>query len=551
MRLARDSTLYVNDAAGVRVFSGRLEGSDTAIAIKEQIHPSLARANSAIKEGFTMVQVKHPYIVKVYSCEIEETPPKGYKTIIAMELMESDLFKRIEWRKRHQQWWGEAQLMEILVKLVQALSYAQQMGISHRDIKPQNIFVSSDETMVKVGDFGSVCSETTDGFGQRATLTGSPLFLSPQLKNSYITMSQNRPGQVSYNPYKSDVYSLGVTFIYMALLDSPTGLTDLENIHQNTEILLRRLDGYSTLQWFLREMLVIEEESRVDFVTLEQQMVQCGMCNGAGGQTAVVSEPQYQQEQVYAPEYYQQYSQGTQGYEQAQAAYSIPAEQYTPQHPQPVDSAYYPNPEPYPIPEESKSQPSYPAETPTLGPNPTDRKCHGCFGPMINSLSPENYDPKDREWVLNCCSEQCLQKVLHPPPLRPEELVTCVKCQVNLGEKSIKMNCGHSFCNDDCVFGYIRYISEDFKLFLKEIPCPKCPMNREEYLPFLRKSFISRDDFEKRKDNVKKLSCVVCRTKEDLLLWKCGHKFCSNHYHSCKYCPICDKRPNRHSYRHT
>lgn len=523
MRITRGSSLYVNDAAGVTVLSGQLQDSGTPIAIKEQIYSSLARANQAIKESFTMVQVQHPYIVKVHFCEIEEAKPTGYKSIIVMELMDSDLYKRIEYRKRHQIWWSEGELMGMLVRMVQALSYAQQRGISHRDIKPQNIFVSADESVIKIGDFGSVCSETIDGFGQRGTITGSPLFLSPQLKNSYITLSQNRPGYTNYNQYKSDVYSLGVTFMYMATLDSPTGLTDLPNLQQNTEMLLGRLTGYPTLQWFLRAMLVIEEEARVDFVTLEQYMLQYGICEEAGGQIAGGNGAQSQQEQAYSAEYYQQ---------SQQAPY--PADQYVVQPPQAGNM--------YSAQEESKFPPSQMQQTSGYEATLTERKCHGCLRPFANCLNAENYPPSQKELVLNCCSEQCVQRLLHPQVLRPEELVECVKCKATLEEQRIRLNCGHCFHNKDCVFDYIRYISENFKTFLKFIPCPKCPMNTEEYNAFIAKAFKSRDEYEKMKDDVIKLYCVKCRTTEDLILWECGHRFCSFHYKKCTFCPICDKR---------
>jgi hypothetical protein len=320
-------------------------------------------------------------------------------------------------------------------------------------------------------------------------------------------------------------------------------------------MLLGRLAEYPTLQWFLREMLVVDEEARVDFVTLEQYMVHYGFCGGAGGQVAAGqvaggNEAQYQQEQTFAAEYYQQYQQPGQGYEQSPAPYaaaqyspqppSYAAEQYQPQPPQAGN--VYSAPEQAYIPEESKA-PLYQTQPGGYGTIQTERKCHGCLRPIINSLNTENYQGSEKEMASNCCSEQCIQRVLHPPALKPEELVKCVRCQEILGEQRIKMNCGHFFHNQDCVFEYIIYISDEFKKFLTDIPCPKCPMNREDYSFFLRKAFGQRGIFERRKDAIRRLSCVVCRQKDDLITWKCGHNFCRTHYDTYDYCPICDKRP--------
>lgn len=494
MKVTRGEVIYANDAAGVKIYTGRLEESGVMVAIKEQVHGSLTSANSAIRESLAMTQVSHHNIVKVYNCEIEENPPKGYKSVIALELMETDLNKRIEYRRRMSQWWSESELMSMFVQLIQALSYAQRMGISHRDIKPHNIFMSYDESVIKIGDFGSVCSAVVSGFGQRETLTGSPLYLSPKLKNYYIvSISQAKPSALDYNQYKSDVYSLGVTFLYMAMLDPPLALTELTTLENNTRLALERIAGYPCLKWFLQEMLVVDEDQRVDFVTLEQQLIQYG--------------------QIQSPDTY--YT----GYE----SYALPAAQSAPEIPQ---YAYY---------EESKAPviPTY---------------CYNCRTPFTAPFTPQGqYTPQQYEYAKLCCSEPCLQQILALRVVKPEEQQVCVRCGVGLGADTISMKCGHSFHNSDCVFDYLKYISDDFKIPYYDIRCPKCPENIENYGGFLIKAFKYRGKFEEKKDEIRKTYCVICHTKEDLVEWKCGHKFCNYHYERATFCGFCPR--SRHSLR--
>ena len=342
LSLSRDGeALYVNDAAGVSVFKGTiLGGSGTKVAIKEQIHSTLASANNAIQESMNMARLLHPSICRIFDCFLEEVPRAGFKSTIIVELMAADLNKRIDARKRTG-YWREEELMGILVQLVSGLSFAQSLGISHRDIKPQNVFVNEDESVVKVGDFGSA-SINIDGLGLKSTLVGSPLFLSPILKRQLL--SKTTPGPFSpatdlrYDPYRSDVYSLGVTFAYMSTLVPPMGLVNIDNLDVETEAVLRMVGNYQTFQWFLRYMLSPREEDRPDFVTLESWLKQYWVPPALAVQPAAEPVP----EQAYQREW--EYNGGQQpqgGYMNRYSQYQGEAQRYGGE--QPVAEGSYPS----------------------------------------------------------------------------------------------------------------------------------------------------------------------------------------------------------------
>ncbi len=77
------------------------------------------------------------------------------------------------------------QVESILRNVAQALAYAPEHDVAHRDIKPQNILVSSGTAMV--GDFG-IAEALSDSHEQseRTTLTqvssslGTPAYMSPE-----------------------------------------------------------------------------------------------------------------------------------------------------------------------------------------------------------------------------------------------------------------------------------------------------------------------------------------------------------------------------------
>jgi len=145
------------------------------------------------------------------------------KVYIVMEWLEHDLEHDI--KTRNGEIYPEAQLTAWMYHVLQALMFAREkvrdrQNIAHRDIKPQNILLTFDRK-VKLVDFGS----GTIADGRAQTLTGTPLYMSPE-QIPFLQEFQ-RTGQLppmTMSPYKSDVYSLGVTFLQMALLEPPVKL---------------------------------------------------------------------------------------------------------------------------------------------------------------------------------------------------------------------------------------------------------------------------------------------------------------------------------------
>ena len=94
---------------------------------------------------------------------------------------------------------GEDQVVQIAKDMCNALILCRKYGIIHRDIKPQNIFVSKNSDY-KLGDFGiaKTIEKTTGG-----TKIGTYKYMAPEVYN-------NRP----YN-LTADIYSLGLVLHWM------------------------------------------------------------------------------------------------------------------------------------------------------------------------------------------------------------------------------------------------------------------------------------------------------------------------------------------------
>ena len=132
-----------------------------------------------------------------------ETP--DHRLFIAMELLRGeDLSERI---KRGDITPKEA--LNIARQVAGSLSEAHQMGVIHRDMKPDNIFLTT-HNIVKVLDFGIAklkddSSESSDGrrLTKAGTAPGTPEYMSPE---------QARGKELDA---RSDLYSLGIVLYEM------------------------------------------------------------------------------------------------------------------------------------------------------------------------------------------------------------------------------------------------------------------------------------------------------------------------------------------------
>jgi serine/threonine-protein kinase len=94
---------------------------------------------------------------------------------------------------------------EWIVQACEAIAEAHAMGIVHRDIKPQNLFLARSvggQAQIKVLDFGVSKSLTSSGAGaltQTRAMLGSPLYMSPEQMRSSRDVDA-----------RADVWALGV-----------------------------------------------------------------------------------------------------------------------------------------------------------------------------------------------------------------------------------------------------------------------------------------------------------------------------------------------------
>ncbi|XP_046329460.2 serine/threonine-protein kinase Nek1-like isoform X2 [Haliotis rufescens] len=162
------------------------------------------------KEVAVLAQLKHPNIV-AYRESFEE---KGCLFIVMDFCSGGDLYGRIN--SQRGMLFTEDQIMNWFVQTCLAIKHIHDRKILHRDIKSQNIFLTSDGR-IQIGDFGiaKVLNSTVE---LARTCIGTPYYLSPEIV-------ENKP----YNN-KSDIWSLGCVLYELTTLKHAFEAGNMKNL---------------------------------------------------------------------------------------------------------------------------------------------------------------------------------------------------------------------------------------------------------------------------------------------------------------------------------
>ncbi len=192
------------------VYAGTDLRLDRRVAVKVMA-PALAHdpafTERFVREARTAARLSHPNAVAVFDQGAEETPA-GRVVFLVMELVAGSTLRDVL-RRRGRLRPDEA--VSVLEPVLAALAAAHRAGLVHRDVKPENVLVSTDGT-VKVVDFGlarAVAAPSTST--QAGMVLGTVAYVSPEQVARGVSDA------------RTDVYSAGVVLFELLTGAPPYG----------------------------------------------------------------------------------------------------------------------------------------------------------------------------------------------------------------------------------------------------------------------------------------------------------------------------------------
>ena len=212
----------------------------------------------------TEIDNENKYFVQVYKYSFKKLDLTSYSIYLLMPLAISDWGKQIQ---DNNFYFNEKILFHILKNCSNGLKLMQYKNIAHRDIKPQNIlmmengeylFCDFDESIIVKKAYGSF------------DIRGTEMFMCPILLNGVYSGNK----KVKINIYKSDVYSLGLCFVYAMTknLEVLKNIKKCNNDELNKNLILNNIVGdceYSNnFISIIMKMIAYNEKDRFDCIQL-------------------------------------------------------------------------------------------------------------------------------------------------------------------------------------------------------------------------------------------------------------------------------------------
>ena len=236
----------IGDSSRASVWLAHSEALGRHVALKVSKPPTGSdddHSQSFAREYAALSALRHPGVVQIYEYGMHE-----HCEFLAMEY-----FPCGDLKQRLQQPITPQQSVEYVRRIATALQPVHAAGLMHRDLKPPNVMLRPDCSVVLI-DFGLAKHENTHTAStELGVRRGSPYYMSPE--------------QVQGLPLdsRSDLYSLGVIFYEMLTDRKPyTGTTALElmdrHVSGDRPSLPAELSHFEPL---LQTLMTIEREDRV------------------------------------------------------------------------------------------------------------------------------------------------------------------------------------------------------------------------------------------------------------------------------------------------
>ena len=181
-------------------------------------------------EVFSYRKVPHKNIIKLYDHFLIKDMLISF---MVMEFAEGgDLLHRLrEVYRTNNSGFSEKDSKTFFIQIANAMNLLHSKGLIHGDLKLENVLIAKTKDgkeVLKVSDFGCARVAFKEGGGviNATRALGTISYMAPEQLRVYMTLALKRPDLLKkpvkkYNPFRADVWALGVCLYRLIFFDQP------------------------------------------------------------------------------------------------------------------------------------------------------------------------------------------------------------------------------------------------------------------------------------------------------------------------------------------
>ena len=259
-------------------------GRPTPQVVVKLLSPRLLEQPAALErfrhDAAVLSRLQHPNLVRVLGIgQGDQEGTEGERPFVAMEYVEGLPLDRLLRQRRL----TLQEAFAVFRGICRGLAHAHEHGVIHRNLRPRDILVSPDLSVVKLADFGLGRVEalaTTGTMNTGALVLGALPYLAPEVVES------RGPGSPEPD-HRADLYAAGVILHEMLTGRAPSGRFALPS-QVNAELLpvvdvlvmkcLSRnpIQRYATALDLLADLDKVEEASRLRVLSEIRGLTEAG-----------------------------------------------------------------------------------------------------------------------------------------------------------------------------------------------------------------------------------------------------------------------------------
>ena len=251
--------------------------TNEVLFVKEKMASSKNEASNDIRELKSRISLNHPHLQRLvnYSTTVKkELCSTHYISRGFYEFPRSDCQKEQLERKRNLAGFTSSELTHLTYQTLDGLHHLHSRNITHGDIRPLTVGYHKAANHFQILDRLADPSPL-EKLQASNIINKKELFISPELYKKL----QGKDRTATYNPYKNDLYALGLTVLYLGNSDStqdiyrPNGEFDQAKLNEHIKNFDNKYQTENPYLCTIVKSLLVPEAERPDSQKLTSSLI--------------------------------------------------------------------------------------------------------------------------------------------------------------------------------------------------------------------------------------------------------------------------------------